>query len=250
MPVDLKGPSVETPHDNENIFEDRKYIELLYSEDRRPQSGYPARLATHLRDHWYGGTGSLIDIGCGRGDMLKALFAAGYTVAGVDLSPVSVEVCKPHPVFIANLEKEALPFSEASFDHVFSKSVIEHLHNPMPFLKEALRVLNPEGTAVIMTPSWVHTKWGPFYLDYSHVTPFTLPSLRDAMNMAGFRDVRVIHFRQLPFLWQFPWLKPLIDMLSTLPLRYRPMYESRLSTKMNTLIRFSKEVMLLGIGRK
>lgn len=249
MTNDTRHGAEQEKHE-ESVFEDRKYLELIYSEKRKPKTDYPARLAAHLRDDWYGGTGTLLDIGCGRGDMLKALFDAKFTVAGVDLSPVSAETCKPHPVRIADLEKDELPYATASFEYVFSKSVIEHLRNPMPFLKEANRVLAPGGTAVIMTPSWMHNNWGPFYIDSTHVTPFTAPSLRDAMEMAGFSQVRVIHFYQLPFLWKKPWLVPIIRLLAALPLRYRPMYEINLPPKLNTLFRFSKEVMLLAIGNK
>ena len=234
----------------DNILEDSAYISELYSENRRPKNDYPDRLATYLRDQFYNGTGELLDIGCGRGDMLKSLHGAGYSVTGTDISPLSVDICKPHPVKISNLEKEALPFNNDSFDYVFSKSVIEHLHNPMSFLKQSLRILSPDGTAIIMTPSWIHHGWGPFYLDYTHVTPFTLPSLRDAMAMAGFENVRVIYFYQLPFLWRRPWLTPLVRIIAQLPLHYRPMYDTNIPPTLNTFFRFSKEVMLLGIGYK
>jgi len=234
----------------DNILENKEYISFLYSSQRRPKTDYPDKLAKHLHDTYYHGAGSLLDIGCGRGDMLKAFNNTGFTVAGTDISPVSIEICKPHPVKVSNLENEYLPFSDNEFDYVFSKSVIEHLHNPMPFLKQALRVLVPDGTAIIMTPSWVHTNWGPFYLDYTHVTPFTKPSLFDAMVMAGFEDVKVVHFRQLPFLWEQPWLTLFVRAFAKLPLRYSPMYDINLPPKLNTFFRFSKEVMLLGVGRK
>jgi SAM-dependent methyltransferase len=234
----------------ESILEDEKYISVLYSEQRRPKNCYPEKLAAYLRDHHYNGPGSLIDIGCGRGDMLKALHSVGFTVTGTDISPVSIDICKPYLVKIANFENEPLPFDDNTFSNVFSKSVIEHLHNPMPLLKQSLRVLENEGTAVIMTPSWMHHGWGPFYLDYTHVTPFTKPSLYDAMVMAGFKDVEVIYFHQLPFLWKRPWLTPFIQLFAQLPLRYRPMYDTKIPLSLNKFFRFSKEVMLLGIGHK
>lgn len=241
QPIDKKADS---------LFEDSSYIDHIYDEARKPKSHYPAQLAAHLRDSWYKNTGSLLDVGCGRGDMLSALFDAGYSVAGVDLSPTSIESCKPHPIKIANLETEPFPYGDESFDYIFSKSVIEHLNQPLPFLKQTLRVLKPEGNAIIMTPSWIHNQWGPFYIDFTHVRPFTKPSLRDAMQMAGFKNVRVSHFRQLPFLWRHPWMTPAIQLLAQLPLRYQPMHEIKLPVKLNTLFRFSKEVMLIGIGNK
>lgn len=141
---DTKKDAVEDKHEK-SVFENHKYIELIYSEKRRPRTDYPAKLAAYLRDEGYGGTGTLLDIGCGRGDLLKALFDAGFSVAGVDLSPISAELCEPHQVRIANLEKDELPYPSASYKYVFSKSVIEHLQTPIPFLKESYRVLTPGG---------------------------------------------------------------------------------------------------------
>lgn len=233
-----------------NVLKDEKYLSTIYSQERRPISDYPLKLATHLMDKYYCGTGSLLDIGCGRGDFLKAFHNLKFSVSGTDISPSSIKTCKPHLVKTSNLEVEPLPFSDSEFNFVFSKSVIEHLHNPMPFLQEAHRVLKPDGKAVVMTPSWVHHGWGPFYLDYTHVTPFTRPSLIDAMEMAGFNDVEVFHFHQLPFLWKRPILKPLIRLLASLPIPYRPLYETNIPPNLNKLIQFSKEVMLLGIGTK
>lgn len=233
-----------------SILGDSKYIDVLYSEKRRPNSNYPDKLAKHLSEKFYLKKGNILDIGCGRGDFIKAFHSQGFKVTGTDISPASVSYCKPHIVKTADLTKEPLPFKEGEFNFVFSKSVIEHLHNPMSLLKEAIRVLEVDGVAIIMTPSWVHTHWGPFYLDYTHVTPFTKPSLRDAMILSGFRDVQVFHFYQLPFIWKWPILKVLVKMFARLPLKYRPMYDSNKPLEFNKLIQFSKEVMLLGVGIK
>jgi SAM-dependent methyltransferase len=245
-----KNQKISVNTENNNILEDEKYIEILYSDKRRAPSDYPNKLAKHLVDNYYFDTGNILDIGCGRGDLLKAFHKIGFLVAGTDISPASIKKCEPHLVKTSDLLKESLPFDEGEFNYVFSKSVIEHLHNPMALLTEALRVLEKDGKAVIMTPSWMHTAWGPFYLDYTHVTPFTKPSLRDAMEMAGFRDVEVFHFYQLPFLWRWPRLKLLVKIFGKLPLRYRPMFDTNMPLELNKLIQFSKEVMLLGVGRK
>jgi SAM-dependent methyltransferase len=139
-----------------------------------------------------------------------------------------------------------------SFDIVFSKSVVEHLHNPLPYLESMLAALKPGGVAMILTPSWLHHGWGPFYLDHTHVTPFTAPSLDDAVTIAGFEQVRVEHFRQLPFLWRWPALTLPVRLFAKLPLPYAPMHPGawKWPTGFNKFIRFSKEVMLLASARK
>jgi len=46
-----------------------------------------------------------------------------------------------------------LPYDNNSFQCVFGLSVLEHLLNPCKFLKEAHRVLDDDGTLVILTPN-------------------------------------------------------------------------------------------------
>ena len=119
---------------NDNLFSESAYIDIVFSAQRKPKTNYPAKLAEYLKNSWYSDAGSLLDIGCGRDDMLKAFSGAGYDVSGVDLSPSSIDACKPHPVNIVNLETEKLPFDNQSFDFTFSKSVIEHLRQPLHYL--------------------------------------------------------------------------------------------------------------------
>lgn len=240
-------PSPET-----GILSRPDYLTIVYSEQRKPKSAYPAQLARYLEENAFRGKGRLLDIGCGRGDMLKAFAACGFDVAGLDISTATPQLCQPHLTMVADLERDQLPFPPGSFDCVFSKSVIEHVSNPLELLKKARAALRPGGTAVIMTPSWMHHHFGPFYADYTHITPFTAPSLRDVLSFAGFDSIEVRHFRQLPFLWRFPNLRPFVWAFSKLPLPYRPMYDMpwQWPVAFNKLIRFSKEVMLLAIARK
>ena len=233
-----------------NVFSDKAYIEKVYSDVRRPKTDYPFKLANHLKENYFEGTGSLVDVGCGRGDMVHAFAETGFSVTGVDLSPASEDFCKPHPVKICDLANDVLPFDDNSFNYIFSKSVIEHIRDPMLMIKETYRVMEAGGTSLLMTPSWMHTSWGPFYLDHTHVTPWTIPSLRDAMEMAGYKDIKVYHFYQLPFLWKYPWMKPIPKLIQNLPIRYKPMYDVQIPVKLNTFLRFSNEVMLLAVGKK
>jgi SAM-dependent methyltransferase len=232
------------------VLQSASYIETTYSVSRAPQSAYPVLLASWLAERAYCGTGKLLDLGCGRGDHLRAFQQIGFRVAGADISPAAADLAPGIDVRRCDLEAGELPYPDDSFDFVFSKSVIEHMREPLNLLHTAWRTLRPGGIAVIMTPSWRHTYWGPFYCDHTHVTPFTGPSLQDALTLAGFESVDVRHFRQLPFLWRMPLLEPIVSFLSVLPVPYRPFQSAPWPHSLNTLIRFSKEVMLLGTGRK
>ena len=85
--------------------------------------------------------------------------------------------------------------------------------------------------------------------EYTHRRPFTRQSLAEALLLAGFEDVRVRPFVQLPAVWERPFLLPAVRAVRALPLRYRPLDEARWPDGLNKLIRFSKEVVLLGTAR-
>ena len=226
------------------------YLDVKYSCAAVPYTGYPRALAHWLRDHVYGDVGRLLDLGCGRGEHLAVFAATGFDVAGVDASPRAPELARGFDVRVADLERDPLPFPRGSFDFVYSKSVVEHLRDPVALLARACEALRPGGVAAVMTPSWAHTYWGPFYIDPTHVTPFTAPSLTTAFEMAGFTDVTVSHFYQLPAVWRVPALRLFARLVARLPLPYRPYQRAPWPARLNTLIRFSKEVMLLGVGRR
>ncbi|HEY5955902.1 MAG TPA: class I SAM-dependent methyltransferase, partial [Polyangiaceae bacterium] len=46
-----------------------------------------------------------------------------------------------------------LPYADASFDLVVSMDVVEHVVDPLPWLREALRILTPGGTLFLTTPN-------------------------------------------------------------------------------------------------
>jgi SAM-dependent methyltransferase len=228
-----------------------RYLDVRYSEERAPRGAYPEALCAWVLENVYGTTGRLLDLGCGRGDHLTAFERLGFDVVGADASTPPPELARRHAIRTVDLDSEPLPFPEDEFDFVFAKSIVEHLDDPIRVLAETLRVLRPGGVIVVMTPSWEHMHWGPFYADPTHVSPFTAPALRDALALAGFAKPSVQNFRQLPLLWRHPSFTPVAQVLAALPLPYRP-YRERAPWPdgLNKAIRFSKEVMLLGTAGK
>ena len=230
-----------------NIFKNKKYLEVTYSDEIAPKTSYPDKLSSWIKENIFKKTGELADLGCGRGDYLDSFKKLGYEVCGLDASPNIEDL--PHSYAFINFEEELISLPK-KYDFIFSKSVIEHLRTPDNLFSVTYEGLKKNGVAVIMTPSWEYNYWGPFYIDHTHVTPFTKTSLKNALHMAGFEEVEVCYFYQLPILWKYPFLKPLVKILQLLPLPYSPYNDMSLRLGMNKLIRFSKEVMLLAVAKK
>jgi ubiquinone/menaquinone biosynthesis C-methylase UbiE len=94
--------------------------------------------------------GSLVlDAGCGRtSDAGAFLGKTGARVVGVDLVDRG-----DRRIAFAKSNLEQLPVRSASIDLVVSRSVMEHLQDPLSVWKEVRRVLKPEGQFVFLTPN-------------------------------------------------------------------------------------------------
>lgn len=233
-----------------SIMNNEKYLDITYSDEKTPRTQYPYALGKELVKRTGKTSGKFLDLGCGRGEYLDVFSDMGFDVTGFDLMTHMVE---GHKSLIINLESESLPPEYVGeYDLIFTKSVIEHMKNPMGLMNAAYEALKPGGIAVMMTPAWEYTYWGPFYCDHTHVTPWTKQSLAEALLLAGFEEIHVEHFFQLPFLWRYPFLKPLIKLFRKLPIPYKPNYDTPLEVShwFNVLVRFSKEPILFSIARK
>lgn len=239
----------------ENEKQGKNYLSHIYSEERRPISNYPLELAKLIikRNH-IKTNANLLDAGCGKGDLLKAFKKNNLNVEGVDLSEESVKFLSPIKVYQKNLEREIIEERENYYDIIFSKSLIEHLNSPLKFIRNCKSLLKDNGCLVIMTPSWYHHKFGPFYLDFTHVTPFTLQSLRDIALLNDYKIISVDYFYQLPIIWKFKFVSLISRLVSFLKIPYYPMYENltilKWTKNVNTFLRHSNEVMLIGIFKK
>jgi len=246
----VKKPKQTSPPPAPTAMESAAYLDVTYSVERAPFGPYPKQLATKIAKQHLPPKGRVLDMGCGRGEYLSAFADLGYDVAGVDISPSAPSLAENFDVRVANLDQEDMPFDAESFDVVFSKSVIEHTRTPQVLIQKAFDALAPGGTAVIMTPSWMHTHWGPFYCDHTHVTPFTKTALEDIMFLTGFEKIQVDYLTQLPWLWQNPWAGPLVSLVRKLPIAYRPMHDAPWSNDINKFIRFANELMLVAVAKK
>jgi len=226
------------------------YFDINYPESEYSVTAYPQKLCDYLTNKYLGNFhkgANLLDIGCGRGNYLVGFSRCEFSVSGVDKRMDSTEIAKTFHVQECDLEHEPLPFNEGTFDIVFSKSVIEHMLNPDHILSEIYRVLSPEGMALILTPAW-EKQYKFFYNDYTHVKPYTRKGLQNALRLNRFQSVECNYFIQLPLVWRYPFMKYFADMIALLPdcLTWKDSDERQ----HRKLIRFSKEKMLLAVGRK
>ncbi len=167
----------------------------------------------------------LLDCGCGPGTitlglarMLEKLSGvesrseglAPGTVIGIDREASQIRIAAENAltqaVSNANfLEANiyALPFSDDSFDAVFSHALFEHLQEPVKALRELWRVLKPGGIVGLRSPDWggfliapttpeldkalSYCKW---LQQQNSGNPYVGRELRALLRQAGFTNIK------------------------------------------------------------
>jgi SAM-dependent methyltransferase len=92
--------------------------------------------------------GRVIDLGCGVGHSYRLL--EPRETVGVDLDEAALAGQERETV-VADMR--ALPFADASFASAVCVQALEHVPDPDAVLSEAVRVLEPGGVAVFVTPN-------------------------------------------------------------------------------------------------
>ena len=221
----------------------RDYVEVVYNEQDRPLTAYPARLAGYLFKRYNIKLGQkFLDIGCGRGEFLQGFIDRGVQGHGVDRSRAAEKYCPEADLRTADLENEKLPYPDNYFDVIYSKSVIEHFYYPEKLVQEMYRVLRPGGLAITLCPDW-EFNYKIYFEDYTHRTPFMQSSLRDIQLIHGFENIKVERFRQLPILWGNGGVLLLFAEMTRI---FTPSFFRNHSK----WVRFSKEIMLLSSATK
>lgn len=107
------------------------------------------------------GTGrSVLDVGCGDGDVLAALGSSFELLTGIELSPnraanardLLASQASDHEITEGNIE-HGIPYPDGTFDVIIWADVIEHIVDVFGAMEELARVLAPQGRLVTITPN-------------------------------------------------------------------------------------------------
>ncbi|HEY1360075.1 MAG TPA: methyltransferase domain-containing protein [Thermoleophilaceae bacterium] len=101
-----------------------------------------------------GARGSLLDVGCGTGEVLFAAREHGWQVQGVEPERTAAEMTRERgiPVEVAPLEDSGL--RERSYDVVTAFHVLEHVPDSRAFLRMLARWARPGGHVAVEVPNW------------------------------------------------------------------------------------------------
>jgi SAM-dependent methyltransferase len=192
VPPDPESTTLDNPRGHD--------VNLRSAPQLREYEAIAARVASDA-------PGSVLDWGCGFGQMSDLLRRAGVAVKAFDYWPhleaPTVQPLERFPEIRAHLSPEPvrLPFADGAFDAVLSCGVLEHVEHPADSLMELKRVLLPGGTFyVYKLPNrasyleWIAKRMGLYYHGaYPHDRVYDKRSALALLRGQGFE---VLEFRR------------------------------------------------------
>ena len=148
--------------------------------------------------------GTLLEVGCGYGYLLDEARAYFDRRTGTEFSVEGAEIARATgaEVFVGGIEEVS---ADRKFDCILAIQVIEHVYQPLSFVKRLVRHTRSGGHIVVATPDIggvlrkvMGRNW-PSFKGPEHVGYFDFNSLSRVMEKVGLADVR-----RLPYPHAFP----------------------------------------------
>jgi 2-polyprenyl-3-methyl-5-hydroxy-6-metoxy-1,4-benzoquinol methylase len=176
------------------------------------EANFPAKYFTRTRryeiisglKHYLPRQCAVLDYGCGPGNLIEPLLAAGFSVAGMDTSPsarefVQAQYCGNRR-FLGVYDQQAINESNLRFDAIIVAEVIEHLYDEqLDSLLETLGKLSGPDTHIIFTtPNEENLEdshilcpvSGKLFHRWQHVRSWSEATIRSYLEKRQFCDTR------------------------------------------------------------
>jgi len=185
-----------------------KFLERFYSGDKLNDYMMDDKCIKDYTDHFnhllsnyinsYVKPGKLLDIGAGTGIFMNAARNNGWLVDGIDFNRSSTEYAKDkfdlfiHRGDMYNLESF---FIKGSYDLIIMNHVLEHVIDPVEYLKYIRSYLKQAGLILVTVPNILSddfkkegSEWSYLHIP-GHISYFSRHSLDNVFNESGFKKL-------------------------------------------------------------
>ena len=133
--------------------------------------------------------GKALEIGCAEGLFLKEVKNFGWDVLGVEPDPVTAKFAISNNIDVKIKIFDSNDYMINSFDLVALFMVLEHVWNPLEFLKEVRRVIKPGGLIFIEVPNILNGYENAIMHQVPHISHFNFNNLKMLLKDANYEIV-------------------------------------------------------------
>lgn len=155
--------------------------------------------------------GRILEIGSGHGFFVEAMNKKKYEIIGIEISSEKRAMAKKiTKAKILDLDLNNTTVDIGRFDAIVMFHVLEHIADPISFLKKIKTHLRPRGKIIIEVPNCddfqleLNKSYRDFYWQRAHIQYFNPKTLKKVLYMAGFSS-RVIGVQRYSIENMFSW---------------------------------------------
>lgn len=165
------------------------------------------QLLASFAESMLGQPGRMLELGCGRGELLRGAADRGWKVRGIEMTETYARIAREvHGIEVECARVEEARMLSEYHDVVLLAAILEHLYEPAQTLTRVRETLRPGGLIFIDVPNECSltsrignaymrlrgTRWAvnlsPTFPPY-HVVGFCPASLRELLRRTGFRPL-------------------------------------------------------------
>jgi 2-polyprenyl-3-methyl-5-hydroxy-6-metoxy-1,4-benzoquinol methylase len=146
----------------------------------------------------------VLEIGPGRGAFLKEAKKDGFDIYAVELNKVLIDQLRPICSEVYEKDLLELDLESNFFDVIYTRDVMEHIPDPVPFLKKINQILKPGGLLLIDTHNIdslinITTKqYHTVVFAFEHPVHWSPQTLKIACEKVGMKHIKT-HFLEMDF---------------------------------------------------
>jgi SAM-dependent methyltransferase len=187
----------------DNPYEKHTAEEYFHLHDSQIKTNAGEDLAA-FAEEVLGIKGKMLEVGCGRGELLLGALNRGWSVYGIEMTEHFAEVARSKGIDIELSSVEQSKSLHQTYDVILLAAILEHLYDPIAILNKVRAALRPGGLVFIDVPNersltmrigncYMRLRGRDWTINLSptfspfHVVGFSPKSLAAVLNSTGFR---------------------------------------------------------------
>jgi len=155
----------------------------------------------------------ILEVGSGHGFLIDIMHKNGYNIIGTEISKNKNKLLKNSTsAKILNLDLTKENTSIRNNQAIILFHVLEHIENPIEFLKNLRNLLSDAGEIIIEVPNEedtqlkVNSEYSDWFWQLGHIHYFSPKLLKFVLKKAGFKNIKILGVQRYSIKNMFNWM--------------------------------------------